>query len=112
MSAKNFKLIILILILLIFISFASLFAYVYVTRVILKTVPTELSNGFSKFIDSNAPIIESSSTDKVEWAKAMLVKFPYNKKLHAGILAGKKPGEVWIVGKGGLDVSDPKNFLE
>ncbi len=59
-----------------------------------------------------SPTSENISTDKVEWAKTMLAKFPYNKRVYAGVLAGKRPEEVWIVGKGELDASDPKRFLK
>ena len=109
MPARNFKLVILLLLIAMLLS--SLLMYVYITKGVLKTAPAKPSNGFSKFIKSSVPIIESSSTDKVGWAKAMLMKFPYNKELHAGILLSKRPGEVWIVGKGGLDAGDPKTFL-
>lgn len=111
MPVRNSKLIILSLIASIVISFLSIAAYLYITTAIPKKVSIEQSNGFSKFIKSNVPVVESSSTDKVEWAKAMLLKFPYNKKLHAGILASKRSGEVWLVGKGGLDAGDPRAFL-
>ena len=107
MPAKNFKLIILLLLIVMLLS--SLLVYVYITKGVLKTAPTEPSNVFSKLIRSS--VSTGISADKVGWAKAMLAKFPYNKKLHAGILTSKRPGEVWFVGKGGLDAADPKTFL-
>lgn len=63
----------------------------------------------TKLVMTPTPI--SIFTNKDEWARTILAKFPYNKELHAGILLSKKPDEVWIVGKGGLDASDPKTFL-
>ena len=74
-------------------------------RQVYQPVRTEL-------VVSPAPVdISNDKTDKVEWAKTMLAKFPYKKELYAGILPSKRPEEVWFVGKGGLDTIDPKTFL-